>query len=200
MAIAVSILTLLVAGCSPNGDGAGTGHLDSSTMVSAGVLRLDSADGKGLADLTIRRMTALDVFDYRLPRCAVNVVGRRPRFFDLNWTAVHRSTLVPSLSLTAETKQGTALTVVEPDGTCDTLRDYALGQLPADTQLVLQLLAPGRVSPLHALRIDIAGASRDLPLIRACGHGGQPSDLSCAEDPVTYEDGSPFSVSVRARR
>lgn len=201
---AVSVLVLL-AGCSTTGPGGPGPEPDSgprwvnARMLSAGVLRLDSIHGRHLADLTIERMSALDVLTTSLPRCAVTAVGRHPRFLDLNWHAVRDSTSLPVVHLTAITPQGTILTAVDPDGGCHQVRSFPLEAVPAGEgqQLALQLLAPASNRPLRALHLEIAGASGRLPLVPDCGRRVQPRTLICTVDPVTYDPRSPYSVSVR---
>ena len=171
-------------------------YQDHAELVSAGVLRLNWAQGSQ-AYLTVRRMTAIDVLTPPLPNCVVAAAGPKPLYFDLNWTSVTNHTALPAVALTLRTADRRVLTAEFPDGRCKTVDGLSLGPLPSGDreQFVLQLYAP-IVRPLRWIDVTIANRHVRLPLVHTCGDRPQPHSQNCTVDPVSYDPGSPYSISV----
>jgi hypothetical protein len=171
---------------------------DTSTLVAAGIARIQWNANQD-ADLNIRQMSGLDAVDASQTSCAKGLIGGRALYFDLNWRGVVNRKRVAGVTLTMLGPNGDALTVAEPDGRCVPLRDYRIDPLPPldGEQLVLQLLGanvPTRRGPIR-LTVLFNGHRESLRLAPACApDGGQDAARTCAIDPVSFDEGSGYSV------
>ena len=189
---------IALVGCASHRSEEPAAATDNSTLVAAGVARIQWGASQD-ADLNIRQMSGLDAVGASQTSCAKGLAGRRALYFDLNWSGVVNKRAVAGVTLTILGPNGDALTVAEPDGRCVSLRDYRIDPLPPldGEQFVLQLLGasgPARRGPVR-LTVLFNGHRESLRLAPACAPGlGQDAARTCAVDPVTFDEGSGYSV------
>jgi len=190
--------TVALVGCASHRSEEPAAATDTSDLVAAGVARIQW-DATQDADLNIRQMSGLDAVGASQTSCANGLAGGRALYFDLNWAGVVNKRAVAGVTLTILGPNGDALTVAEPDGRCVPLRDYRIDPLPPldGEQYVLQLLGvsgPERRGPIR-LTVLFNGHRESLRLTPACTPDrGQDAARTCTLDPVTFDEGSGYSV------